>query len=169
MDIGELATYALTFFERLPRREGEMIWHLKERYPTWVQEMVYKAHENMGADDYKYEFVVKTLDELSEGADPEEGKDNLEADIYTADLLQWLGSHLERTGFVDEIVEQIGHSQSGIVGDIMYGQIQEKHQVWDSVVQSLRDRLDDIDAGIKEEFERKGKRERGIRDWRPRG
>ena len=171
MDIQELATHALRFFERRTRRRGEDETHfytLTERYPTWVMEMVHSAHEDMMPNDYKYQYVVDTLDALSEGRDPEDGLSEIEADVYNYNLLQWLQSHGERVGFVDEVVEEFGsHSEMGIIGDIMMGQVREKEQVWQSVVSALQERLDNIELDEPEVFERRGKKE-GRKEWDPR-
>jgi len=173
VDIQELAAHARTFFEQktFPATEGRperRIWIMKDRHPIWVKDMVYKAHEDIAADDYKYAYVVDTLDALDEGQDPEEGKYELEADVYNWDLIQWLGSNLERIGFVDEAVKELGHSSNlGIMGDLMVGQVQEKSQVWASVVESLQERLDEIEDDVQERFESGGEVERGgARGWK---
>ena len=173
MEIQELATHALTFTEsktRAPQGDepGTRFYTLTNRYPTWLYDLVYAAHETMSPDDYKWEYVVDTLDALSEGRDPEDGWTEIEADPYTFDLLKWLQSNVERTGFVDEAVREFGYNQeSGIMGAIMMGQIQEKQQVWQSVVSGLQERLEAIEAEEPEEFVRRGKKE-GRKDWDPR-
>ena len=174
MDIQELAEYANSFFTTMQAQRGEKqktINILVDRYPSWIYEMVYKAHEEMLPDDYKYEYIVETLDALSEGQDPEEGLNDLEADVYDSDLLEWLSSHGERQGFVNEAVEVYGHSKEmGIMGDIMMGQKSEKEQVWRIVVEALKERLEDIEIQMPEEFMSRGKREereKPIRRWRP--
>ena len=173
MDIQELATHALTFLESKvrPARGDERetrFYTLTERYPTWVRDMVYTAHEDMMPNDYKYQYVVDTLDALSEGQDPEEALYEIEADVYNYDLLKWLESHGERAGFVDEATRELGHNaELGIIGDIMMGQVQEKQQVWQSVASSLQERLDAIEMEEPETFERRGKKE-GRKEWDPR-
>jgi hypothetical protein len=172
MEIAELAEYALTFYETTQRPgEEETIWVLKDRHPTWIYEMNQKAHEGMLPDDYKYEYITDTLNALEEGRDPEEGAFEIEADVYNHQLLKWLQSHGERAGFVDEAVKEMGHSeQMGLMGDIMMGQAAEKQQVWRSVVESLNERLEEIESEIPEEFRsRSGKIEKGgkIRRWKP--
>ncbi len=173
MDTQELATHALRFFESkvrpAQRGERETRFHtLTERYPTWVLEMVHSAHEDMMPSDYKYQYVVDTLDALSEGRDPEDGLSEIEADVYNYDLLQWLQSHGERVGFVDEVVSELGHHpEMGLMGDVMMGQVQEKQQVWQSVASSLQERLDAIEMEEPETFERRGKKE-GRKEWDPR-
>ncbi len=171
MDTQELATHALRFFERRTRRRGEdetQFYTLTERYPTWVMEMVHTAHEDMMPNDYKYQYVVDTLDALSEGQDPDEALYEIEADVYNYDLLQWVQSHGERVGFVDEATRELGHhAELGMMGDIMMGQVQEKQQVWQSVASALQERLEAIEMEEPEIFEKRGKKE-GRKDWDPR-
>ena len=170
MGIQELAAHALEYFEQKTRGEGEeatRFWTMTNQHPIWVKEMIHKAHEDMMPDDYKYEYVVDTLDALNEDRDPEEGAYEIEADVYNYDLITWLRSNLQRVGFVDEAVEQMGHSRDmGVMGDLMMGQVEEKRQVWQSVVESLRERLEEIEEGVREKFESRGKVDRpGARGW----
>ncbi len=174
MDTQELAAHALRFLESKvrPARGDERetrFYTLTERYPTWVQEMVRTAHEDMMPNDYKYQYVVDTLDALSEGRDPEDGLSEIEADVYNYDLLTWVQSHGERVGFVDEVVSELGHHpEMGLIGDIMMGQVQEKQQVWQSVVSSLHERLDAIEMEEPESFIKRGKAEVSRKEWDPR-
>lgn len=168
MEIDELARYAREFFETGTRPDGESFWTLTDRYPTWVHDMAQEAHGEMFPDDYKYEYVVDVLDSLEDGTHPDEPA--LEPDVYNTDRLKWLSSHLERAGFVDEAVENFGHSDQGVLGDIGFGQLYEKEQVWGTVVQQLRERLDEIEQEEPETFNKKASRrsKRGSRKhWDP--
>jgi hypothetical protein len=165
MDIKELAKYALSFFETFEREKpAETFYKTKRRHPTWLHEMIFAVHDNgkIMPDDYKYEFIVNALDALVEGMDPDEPE--LEADVYNSALLAWLGSHSERVGYVNEATKDMGHSDLGIMGDIMSGQWREKEEVFGIVVQALRKRLDAIEDGVRETFETDPK---GVKEWRP--
>ena len=162
MELHELAAHARSYFILGKRNSGERFWAMKKRYPVWAKEMVQAAHGDMFPDDYKYEFVVDTLDALEEENDPDEPQ--LEPDPYNADRIRWLSSHLDRAGYVDEAVENFGHSDQGVIGDIGYGQLAEKEEVWHSVVASLNERLEEIEAGEDEDFEGPTK---SPKDWSP--
>lgn len=173
MTIEELAEYAKSFFTTTQRPDGTRIYVLKDRYPSWVYRMVYKAHDdgNWLPDDYKYEYVVETLDALSEGRVPEEGMTEIEPDVYTRDLQNWLTSHRERSAYVDEAVREMGYPDQGLDQAFMFGQIAEKEEVWRIVVSALEERLEAIELGEEEEMEsRAPKKGRGGRrqDWSPR-
>jgi len=167
MDIKELAEHARSFFESKTRPNSEEIfWSMTRRHPSWVRDMLFHIHDDgdIFPDDYKYEYVVDFLDLLSDGVDPEEPQ--LEPDPYTHDLLKWLGSHSVRIGYVDEAAEDFGHSANGgVVGDIMQGQVREKEEVFNLVVEALKDRLEAIEGGVEDEFEGDPK---GVKEWRPR-
>ncbi len=68
MEIQELADHANSYFIRGKRDSGETFWTLKRRHPVWIKDMIQAAHGDMFPDDYKYEFVVDTLDALEEGS-----------------------------------------------------------------------------------------------------
>ncbi len=162
MELHELAAHANKYFIPKKRDSGEKFWAMKSRHPVWVKEMVHAAHGDMMPDDYKYEFVVDTLDAIEEETDPDEP--NLESDIYYSGLNRWFASHVERAGYVDEAVADFGHSGDGVHGDIGFGQIREKEEVWGTVVQHLRDRLEAIELEEPEIFEGPPK---GAKDWSP--
>ncbi len=162
MEIDELAAYARKFFEQRTRPDGARFWTMKNRRPTWVKDMVFEAHADMTPDDYKYAYVLETLDALEEERNPEEPE--LEPDIYTHDLNRWFASNLERAGYVDEAVGDFGHSDQGITGDIGFGQLREKEEVWGVVVQELRNRLEAIEMDEPEVFEGPKK---GVKEWSP--
>lgn len=156
MEIQELAEYAKSFIESKTRPEGEMFWSMKDRRPDWIRDMVTAVHDNGSwlPDDFKYQMIVQSLDLLSEGVDPEEPQ--LEPDVYTHDLNKWFVSHLERAGYVDEATADMGHSDQGVVGDLMMGQIREKEEIFNRVVQALRERLEAIERDEPETFEESG-------------
>lgn len=116
------------------RADGSKFWHLKDGSPQWMTDAAHQAHGDFLPDDYRYEFIVEALsafvetDDDANVDDMREAIDNIEADIYTFDLLKWLASNLQRPGMVDEAVSEMGHSDMGIVGDIMLGQMAEKHE-----------------------------------------
>lgn len=171
MEISELAKYAGSFFltktrvPETPGAEGKRYVSMKKRRPTWISDMVKKVHDNGNwfPEDYKYEYIDQSLDLLADGVNPEEPQ--LEADVYTSDLYEWFTSHSERAGYVDEATKSIGHSEQGIVGDFMMGQLQEREEVFRLVVDSLTERLKEIDLGEDEVFE--GPKKSPL-DWSPR-
>ena len=167
MDIQKLAEHAGNFFERKQRGEDE-IYTLKNRHPTWLYDMVFAVHDkgHWLPDDYKYQFIVEALDHLSEGMNPEEPE--LEADVYTTDLMDWLASHRERLGIVDEAVNELGwNKEGGIETAISLGQWREKEDVFRRVVEALQGRLDDIEAGVGEVFKTRSGGTEGVLDWMP--
>lgn len=175
MDIQKLAEYALTFFESKTRGEGEdaeRIYVPALRHPTWIKDMMFAIHEDgrWFPDDFKYQYTVDALDYLAEGNDPEDPQ--FEADPYTSDLIKWLGSHNLRTVYVDDAVKDYGWSEdAGIEGALASGQVKEKDEIFRMVVDALKERLDDIEAGIEEEFrdkKEKGGGKGGVLDWEPR-
>lgn len=165
MELDELAAHANSFFVAKQRSGGETFWSLKTPHPEWVLEMVHKAHGDILPEDYKYLYVVEALDALEEGRNPEEPE--LEPDIYTGELLKWIGSGIERPFYVDEAVGMYGHSDQGIVSDIAMGQLYEMEEIFRIVVDALQERLEAIEAGEPETFEDKTRRPRSPKDWSP--
>ena len=166
--IDKLAEYAGKFFELRKLGEKEF-WTIKNRHPVWIFDMVYKVHDNgkILPDDYKYQFIVNALNYISEGNDPEEPP-QFEADPYTSDLVAWLASHRERLGMVDEAVENYGwDKERGIEGAIASGQVLEKEEVFNRVMDALKERLVDIENGKRETFRKSSGGVVRPMDWEP--
>ena len=138
MTIQELASYYSKMFIRDTRNNGtEYVKTIDER-PEELAELIYKAHGDMLPDDWRYKFIEEALDQIAETEDEDDlGCPELEPDICTYDLLQWLASRNDRYDYVDQATEEYGHGNS-LINDIMLGQIKEKEEVYFSVLSSLR-------------------------------
>lgn len=145
MTIQELAQEWLDWFVWDKDRE---IYYLKENAPSELLEVVRMAHGDMLPDNYKYEFIVEALEAIADydgdEDDIEELADELEADCYDSDLLDWLNSHSIRIWYVDKAVEEMGHG-GGIMEDIAMGQVEEKREVFFTVLEDLRENLEEDD------------------------
>lgn len=127
------AEYRAIFTQK--QRGDETIWVVADEHREAntgdVMELMAAVHEdrNILPDDYRYAYTVEALDIIAESEDPDEAEHELEADYQTADLVAWLGSGL-RYAYVDEVVSELGHSDMGVIGDIMAGQVLEKQEVF---------------------------------------
>ena len=135
----EVAELALKYLTTKKRPSGESFVTRTDDAPEWMVEIVRTAHEHMLPDDYKYDYVWNALEAITQYDDPQDAESDIEADVYNADLLAWLQSHGERQGFVDEAVSEFGHSDMGLMGDIMIGQWHEKTTVFRSVLNSVEE------------------------------
>lgn len=145
-----------SWFEQTKRPgQDEPIWTMKAGHPEWVMDMVFKAHEQgqVLPDDYKYTFIVESLDRIEEADDPDEAANDIESDVYTSDLYAWLTSRLSRQGYVDEAVQEFGGEGRGIVEQIMLGQAQEKREVYWSILNFLQEQIEqDSDRHKESEY-----------------
>lgn len=142
MTLQALAKEALAWFEQM-QLEQRTVWVWKDGTPEWIRTMVQEAHAEFFPDDWRYAFIVAALAHISDSDTPEEIE--LEADVYTHDLLSWFSSNITRLTYVDEAVMIYGHSDRGIKGDIANGQLLEKQAVYLSVLDSLKHRLEGIE------------------------
>lgn len=158
MKIEKLAHDTYTCFTKFTR-DGERTdnWKCKDDTPRWVKDMIYEAHDGMFPDDHKYEFVVEALCAIMEHEDDEDSaRDSLEPDVYNADLTAWLASNVQRPGFVDEYIEDVG-GEVGCIESIAGGQLREKQQVFQVVWNTLNEQLleeedeEEEDDGIPDE------------------
>lgn len=149
--VRELAREYREAFTTKQRDDGQSFTTLKDSYPDApedVQELVAATHDDrkMSPDDYRYEWTVNSLDLISDATEEEDLEDlayEIEADIYTTDLIRWLGSRADRYCWVDEAIEEgFEPGTEGVIGDIMLGQAYEKEHVYRIVLGFLRERVE---------------------------
>lgn len=147
----QVADEWVKMFEQRQKDDGDEIWSLRDGAAggDWESEhplraAIREAHGNMPPDDHKYRFVVESLYAIVDhDGDIESARDSIEADIYDADLLKWLSSHVERAGYVDEYVKEytlgLDGSEFSTMRVIQCGQWLEKTEVFDIVARYVED------------------------------
>ena len=65
-------------------------------------------------------------------------------DVYNSARLAWLSSNLTRAGYCDEAARDLGMEDADTFDRIGIGQYAESLEVFESVRQSLADRMDDL-------------------------
>lgn len=124
------------------RNDGTEFRKLRDGSPEWMKDVCFKAHGDMGPDDHRYEMIEEVCDALADHEDEDEARDSLEADIYTSELTGWLHSRVDRTGYVDEALEECGEDLKDISKAIALGQMKEKEEVFGLVVKALTELVD---------------------------
>jgi hypothetical protein len=116
--------------------------------PAWFTDPCRHAHGGMMPDDWRYEFIQDALGALADGA----GEDRLDLDAldpYTADRLDWLTSHLDRSEYCNAAAEEMGGPPAGILAFVAWGMDRELREVSDLVrarLEELAGEPDDADA-----------------------
>jgi hypothetical protein len=141
-DIKELAEIMLTFLTTGKRDNGETFVKQKDDAPDWVNDVCREAHGDLLPDDYRYAFIQDALEAIVNSDDLDDIE--IDADTYTSDLIDWLGSRNSRYSYVDDAIENFGKSDT-IIDDIRSGQLVEKREVLDAIINELSSLdLDDI-------------------------
>ena len=143
------------------RNDGTEFRKLRDGSPEWMKDVCFKAHGDMMPDDHRYEMIEEACDALADHDDEDEARDSLEADVYTSELTAWLHSRVDRTGYVDEALEEYGGEVKGISDAIALGQMKEKEEVFGLVVEALTEL---VDAQEEEEDESEEDEEEGDED-----
>lgn len=137
------AQFAREFFTKDKRLSGESYWHTTDKAPQWVKDLCQEAHGGMLPDDYRYLYIVESLEAIIDNNGDSDSVE-LEADCRTSELTTWLASCTTRAEYVDQSIEEFGQSAEGVLQQIGMGQFLEKQEVLQSVVSSLEDaELDD--------------------------
>jgi hypothetical protein len=153
-----LAAEAYACFESF-KRDGDdaTLWRLKDERPEWVFDLVYAAHGDGDylPDDWRYDCLHSALSHLADEGDPDDAHEfaDGQVDVYTGSRYAWLASDLRRAGYVDGARDELGGESLDIAEQIGLGQYAEASEVFASVVQSLRDRLDAIEDEDEDEDE----------------
>lgn len=157
--LATIAREASHWFETKPRTNSdETFVSLKDGRPNWLVDLVHEGHGGILPDDWRYSTIEAALDHIADN-DLEDENEAREADaefadeavdVYTAARFAWLASHLSRQGYVDEATEDFGPAES-VADAVGRGQYLEAREVYESVVTSLVDRLDELEGMIDDE------------------
>lgn len=133
--------------------EDRKIYHQKHPGdPQWIQDMIYKCHYNgMLPDDFVFEQVYNFCSIIST-LDPRDDPREIEvySDDYTHDRLKWLCSNLARLDYVDDAIDEYFDSngdRSDIAVFIGIGQQKEKQDILNTIIDTLNDRIDELEEG----------------------
>jgi hypothetical protein len=152
ISIQTLAQEARAHFTRKTRDSGESFWSYDhDTTPEWVQEMTRDAHGSMFPDDWRYQFVVEALGALIDSDDPDEAE--MPEEIYNHNLCEWLASHGNRPGYVDDAMDEFGGDFAGIMQAIGRGYWMEQREVLSSVRASLEAKLEEMEEERQEDID----------------
>jgi hypothetical protein len=100
----------------------------------------------MMPDDWKYEFIQDALNALEDADDWDEVEPDIDSLYpYTADRLKWLASHLDRPGYCDEAMGEMGGEFGSTVNLIGLGMYWELREVFGLVRQALEERVEEME------------------------
>lgn len=127
-----------------------------EHHP--LRDAIFTAHGGMLPDDMKYAMCESAVDAI---ADAEEDDDiseiadlfaDEEPSVYNAARLQWVASHLDRAGYVDDAMQEYGDSLGGVgtgLFDLLgWGWAREAREVFNAMREAIEE-----EAGRREEAE----------------
>ena len=140
-----IASKYISFFSKDQRMNGPFYWYPEASRPVELSSLITSAHGGMWpSDDYKHKFILDSLCLIAESNEGEEDvADGIEADPYIEDLLKWLSSNIARAEYVDNWMAEYQPTLSellgfGLMAIIGFGQVEEKREVFSSVLSSLR-------------------------------
>lgn len=106
-----IAAEARGHFEYAKRVDGSEYWRRKDGAPDWIEEMSREAGHDGGVlfpDDYRYQFLVDSLDAIGESPDEDETEEYLPEEVYTSALTEWLNSAAWRVAYMSDVLEEFG-------------------------------------------------------------
>jgi hypothetical protein len=128
------------------QRNDETITVLKDDHPEWVRDIVYAGHgKNFLPDDWRYEAICSALEAIGEGDEDGTEWADQNVDVYTNARFAWLSSNLQRQGYVDEATEEFGQAENGVADAIGMGQYLESREVFNLVLDAVRERVDELE------------------------
>ncbi len=139
--VQDVAEIAADWFETARRRESseDTFVRVKDHAPAWITELVHDAHGKFLPDDWRYACIEAAIEYMRDNDEDDAGAfADDHTDIYNGALVIWLGSNLNRGGYVDEAVSEFGFDKErGIYHAIALGQYMEASEVYGSVRTSL--------------------------------
>lgn len=153
--ISELASYVSSLFELRKRDNDTEFYTIKDNYQDsfykgqleWVKDMVFKAHNDLLPNDYIYSFIVEALDVIAECETLKQAEEApfegyLEPDVYNGRLLAWVSDNLHFAWYVDNAMQEMDCKD--LFTALAYGQAECKKEVYFTVLEHLKDKLEEI-------------------------
>jgi len=140
------------------RPDGDRFINLTDGSPEWMVDLCRAAHDTpyglMLPDDYRYDVIREAAEYITDD-DDEDGHDFADGgvDVYTVDLLAWVGSHGFRRHYVKDACNEYGvDPDRGEDGRWSVGQYAERVEVYGAVLAALNEQVEneDEDEGVQE-------------------
>lgn len=152
----EIAKQFSEAFTTDTRNDGATFYKLREGSPQWMTDAIHAAHGDILPMDWIYEHCNHIANMMTEYEAEQWDDSVLEwcdglVDVYNADRARWLALHLDFAGFVDEAVEEYGHSDQGVMGDIGMGQHKLLEQIAYALLEAVREQAEDLEDEGDEE------------------
>lgn len=140
------------FVSRSIQRVGETESHIEYFFNDSIDEGLKEKFRDLGmkVDDYHYRWLAFCLDDYASKLKDYIGKpveevpfdeindsilSDLEPEVYTYELLQWISSNLNRMGYVDEVLidefEYLTKDNKNLSYLLMAGQLKEMSEVYE--------------------------------------
>jgi hypothetical protein len=127
---------------------GESYVYLEISAPEWMRDIAYKAHGNRVPDDYIWQYIQDALEiitEVDDDASEEEVRDQfyeIEADIYTSSLTEWLGSNVSNVYYLTEVLEEMEIKDGFQL--LAVAQQKQRQEVAEAVLQGICERINEV-------------------------
>jgi len=129
--------------ERRWRTERLSFWTLSADAPDELRDLVGAAQGDYFRDPWRYDFIVQALNVIAVADNPDAVE--LANTISNLGLLEWFASSPARAGYVDKVIEDYGVPAGGIMDAILCGQAREEEEVFQIVLEEIRELTGDLD------------------------
>jgi hypothetical protein len=137
--VQKLARWMHDSFEVRQSGENRSEWFLRDGSPEWMRDVIFA-----GSDDtsfyYAYEFAHEAIEAIANADDEDSIRDafnELEPDVYTADLTAWLAENVNHVYWLTQVLEDLD-IKDGLQA-LMAAQAEHKRHVAEQVLQALID------------------------------
>lgn len=116
---------------------------LTDEAEEWMRDVAREAHNDMLPDDWRYDAIASAVEFIASEDDYDDRLDEWAdgmVDVYSWDLIAWLGSQAARAEYVQEARDEWGDAGESIYDELSRGQFFELREVVSLVVQSLEAR-----------------------------
>jgi hypothetical protein len=152
-EVEQMAYAIVQNLHTIERQKDDEIVFKKDKAPEWIKEVIHAVHTAEGFEFMPHDTTCEFLDEAArviadssadtfdELLDEER---NIEADVYTADLLKWAQDNPHR------LCERLESCAMTIVQSLSIAQEEHKREIFDILLNELRERAE---KAAEERFE----------------
>lgn len=127
--------------------------------PEWVANAIYEAHDDIMPNNWVYEVAHDAFAAIHDGVGSY-SDDVLtgfadSADMYNADLLNWVRDYPAASGFIDEAVSEFGGAKD-FFHSIQMGQYEARSMIFGIILEAVTSELTDREDAEDDPSEESG-------------
>ena len=116
------------------------------------KDIIYKAHNDALPNDHIYDMIQKSLIDIIESEDPEDGPAESSVLVYNYELMKWLSECPSSTDYAEDVISEIagGKDTPLFFNILMQAYARQLESIYFKVLIELEDLAEDLNKELEQ-------------------